>query len=178
MTGLIVLFVGIAIVLFVLGCMDQRKLYWKASAWQYRNPEANEPSDAALGLNRVGLFAGAVAMLVCAGIVHSADAASTYSTAEVSSVAHSVASELNRGGQPGLASPYGTSSEVYEAVNEKGNGNVEVRSAGGDRYELTNGDGENPVCLTVKVDHDLNLGRTGGRPWSHSISTSVDEGPC
>ncbi|MFS2294144.1 MAG: hypothetical protein FWJ90_15870 [Actinomadura sp.] len=178
MTGLIVVFVGIAIVLFLLGCMDQRKLYWKTAAWQYRNPEANEPSDAALGLNRVGLFAAAVGMLVCAGIVHSADAASTYSTSEVSSVAYSVASELNRGDQSGLASSYSTSSEVYEAVNEKGNGNVEIRSVGGDRYELTNRDGENPVCLTVKVDHDLNLGSTAGGPWSHSISTSVDEGPC
>lgn len=178
MAALIVMCFVLAAVFFVLGCMDQRKLYWKLTAWQYRRPEANEPSDAAHALNRFGLFCGAVMMLVLAAILNAADTTRTYSTAQVRSVASAAASELDRGTQSGIGSSIDTSSDVHDAVNEHGGGNVEIRSAGGGEYELTNRDGENPVCLTVTVDNDLNIGGRIGEPWSHSVSTSVTEGSC
>ena len=177
MTALIILFFVLAAAMFVLGCMDQRTLYWKISAWQYKNPEANEPSDAAFGLNRFGLFAGAATMVVMSVILMGVDNSNTYSTSQVMAVAQTAASELDQGGKSGIGSSFGTSSKVYDAVNEEGDGNVEIRSAGGSRYELTNRDGENPVCLTVEVENDLNLGGDDG-PWNHSVTTSVDEGPC
>jgi hypothetical protein len=32
--------------------ISPRSLFWRTAAWQYRNPEANEPSDAAYALRR------------------------------------------------------------------------------------------------------------------------------
>ncbi|MES9537873.1 MULTISPECIES: hypothetical protein [unclassified Actinomadura] len=176
MTALIVFVLLTAVVLFVLGCMDQRTLYWKNRAWQYRNPEAVEPSGAAFAAARAGSFAGAVALLITAGVLYGADNARTYSTAQVDSVASAAASRLDEGPSSGLGSSVGTTSDVYDAVNDAGHGNVHIRSAGGDKYELTNRKGKNPVCLTVTVDNALDLG--GGEPWSHSVSTSVHDGPC
>ncbi|TDB92238.1 hypothetical protein [Actinomadura sp. 7K534] len=178
MTALIVMCFVLAAVFFVLGCMDQRKLYWKTAAWQYRRPEANEPSEAAHVFNRIGLFLGAAMMLVLAAVLNAADASSTYSTAQVRSVASSAASDLNQGTQSGIGSSFRASSDLYDAVNEHGGGNVKIRSAGSGEYELTNRDGENPVCLTVTVDNDLNIGGGIGEPWSHSVSTSVNDGAC
>ncbi|TDC55228.1 hypothetical protein E1281_13760 [Actinomadura sp. KC345] len=177
MTALIVLFLVLAAATFVLGCLDQRMLYWKTHAWQYKNPEANEPSDAALTLNRFGLFAGAVTLAVTTVVLMDVDRSTTYSTSQVRSVAQAAASKVDQGAQSGIGSSFGASSSVYDAVNEEGGGNVEIRSAGSGKYELTNRDGENPVCLTVEVENDLNLGGDDG-PWSHSVTTSVTEGPC
>ena len=176
MTALIVLFLVLAAICFVLGCVNQRKLYWSLAAWQYRSPEAHEPSDAALAVSRLSLFTSAVVLLVFAGIVHDVYRASVYSTAEVRSVAYSAAAELNKGTESGIGSSYSTTSDVYDAVNEHGNGNVKIRSAGAEKYELTNREGKNPVCLTVAVDNQLNLGSS--QPWRHSVRTSVTDGPC
>ncbi|TMQ94735.1 hypothetical protein ETD83_23550 [Actinomadura soli] len=176
MTALIVFMLVMAAVMFVFGCVDQRRLYWKADAWQYRNPGANEPSDAALGVRRASFFIGAVVLLAGAGILKAADASAVYSTADVHSVAQAAASKLDRDSTSGIGSSFSATSGIYDAVNEEGNGNVEIRSAGGDKYELTNRKGRNPVCLTVSVENDLDLG--GDEPWSHSVTTSVDDGRC
>ncbi|TDC78549.1 hypothetical protein [Actinomadura sp. 7K507] len=177
MTAAIVLCFVLAAGMAIVGCLDQRKLYWKTASWQYRNPEANEPSDAALAMNRIGMFVGATLMIIIAGILMSVDGASTYSTAQVKAVAYAAESKVGQGSESGIGSSYRASSGVYDAVNEEGGGNVEIRSAGGGKYELTNSDGENPVCLTVEVDNQLSLSGDG-EPWSHSVSTSVTEGPC
>jgi hypothetical protein len=174
MTALFICSLIVAAFLFVLGCMDQRKLYWKTSAWKYRDPEANEPSDSALAMNRFGLFAVAVAFLVIAGIVHAADEARDYSTARVKAVAYAVASRLDEGPRAGLGSSLDTRSDVFDAVRDEGDGNVRIRSTNGG-FELTNREGRNPVCLTVAVD--TSPGPIGG-PRSHSVSTTVDEGRC
>jgi hypothetical protein len=49
------LFVVMAAVLFLLAALNQRKLWRVTAGWQYRNPEACEPSDAALIVGRVAL---------------------------------------------------------------------------------------------------------------------------
>jgi hypothetical protein len=93
----------------------------------------------------------------------------------VRSVASAAASELDQAGS-GLGSSHRAASALYKAVDEEGNGNVEIQSAGGGKYELTNRKGQNPVCLTITVDNKLTLG--GSDPWKHSVSTSVNEGSC
>ncbi len=175
MTALIALMFALAAGCLILACMDQRKLYWKTGAWQYRNPGANEPSDTAFALRRASLVIGAVALAIMGFVLKAADGSRDYSTAQVRSVASAAAMELDQAGS-GLGSSYRTSSKLYKVLNEVGNGNVEIQSAGSGKYELTNRKGENPVCLTITVDNKLKLG--GSDPWSHSISTSVDEGPC
>ncbi|WP_019629306.1 hypothetical protein [Actinomadura atramentaria] len=56
----------LAICCFIVGGLDQRKLYWKTSAWRYRIPEANEPSDAACKAKRIGLFATGLVLIAIA----------------------------------------------------------------------------------------------------------------
>ncbi|WP_301174740.1 hypothetical protein [Actinomadura geliboluensis] len=176
MTALIALMFVLAACCLLLACVDQRKLYWKTGAWQYRNPEANEPSESAFAMRRASLVIGAVVFVVMGFVFKAADSSLDYSTAQVRSVAYAAASELDRGSGTGLGSSYRAGSDVFDAVQEEGNGNVRVRRAGSGKYELTNRKGKNPVCLTVTVDNKLRLG--GSDPWSHSISTSVDEGTC
>ncbi|MBO2456879.1 hypothetical protein [Actinomadura violacea] len=176
MTALIVFVVIAAVVMFVLGCMDQRKVYLRTRGWQYRNPEALEPSDAALTMSRVGYFFGTVVLLVLALVLKSADRSMDYSTSQVHSVAYAAARSVESGRSSGLGSAIDASSSVYSAVNDEGNGKVKIRDAGGDKYELTNRKGRNPVCLTVTVDNALGLGN--GEPWSHTVTTSVTDGPC
>ncbi|WP_019629307.1 hypothetical protein [Actinomadura atramentaria] len=177
MVALIVLVVGLSVLCFVLGFMDQRKIYWKTAAWQYRNPEANEPSDTALGLSRVGYFVSGAILLVLAITMTGYEGSRDYSASKVSMVAHSAALRLGQDAtSSGLGSSYGATSRVYRVVTEEGDGNVKVRPMGLSKYELTNRSGKNPVCLTVEVDDKLSL--TDDEPWSHSVSTSVDEGPC
>ncbi|MEU5990531.1 hypothetical protein ABZ806_16305 [Spirillospora sp. NPDC047418] len=175
MTALIVLMFVLAGVCLLLACMDQRKLYWKTGAWQYRNPEAHEPSDSAFAVQRGSMVVGAVALVIMGFVLKSADGSRDYSTAQVRSVASAAASELDQAG-PGLGSSHRAASALYKAVDEEGNGNVEIQSAGGGKYELTNRKGQNPVCLTITVDNKLTLG--GSDPWNHSVSTSVNEGSC
>ncbi|OLT11428.1 hypothetical protein BJF79_24170 [Actinomadura sp. CNU-125] len=161
--------------------MDQRTVYWKFAAWRYRNPEANEPSDTALAMNRFAMFFIAAVFAVIGGMVIASDGTRTYgsSAAEVRAVADAAAESLRRDATPGLG-PTLTESAVIDAVAAEGDGEVRVENVpgDGDRYELTNGAGENPVCLTVEVDEELDVADTDREPWSHTISASVTDGPC
>lgn len=176
MIALFVIALLVAAAFFGLAFMDQRKLYWKTRAWQYRNPEAMEPSDAALGLNRAALFVIAVLFLVIAGIFRAADTADDYSTGEVKIVADALADRMDRGSAADFRASFGSIADVREAVRAESDGKVKVRSAGGEEYELTNRRSENPVCLTVTLDAHPTL--TGTEPWLNSITTEVDPGPC
>ncbi|MGW2702669.1 hypothetical protein [Streptomyces sp. NPDC001340] len=68
-----VFFFLFAAVVTALGLANQRKLYWRFAAWRFRNPEANEPSDAAFAWQRGLLFVGA-AVLVFQGCSAMSDA--------------------------------------------------------------------------------------------------------
>jgi hypothetical protein len=46
--AIIILLIGIPIGLYML--LQPKKLWWKFSAWQYKNPEANEPSESGYGV--------------------------------------------------------------------------------------------------------------------------------
>ncbi|GAA2088437.1 hypothetical protein [Actinomadura alba] len=69
MTGWVVLLFILAGVFILLGLVDQRKFWWMTTAWQYRNPEANEPSDSSLALGRFSMFAMAVMSIIAAVLV-------------------------------------------------------------------------------------------------------------
>lgn len=61
--GLVILFVLfmwlLALVLFGLGCVGPRRLYWAVKANWYRDPAANEPSEGAYKVQRVAAFVSA-----------------------------------------------------------------------------------------------------------------------
>lgn len=60
MTGLGIFLILLA-VLCVIGAAMPRKMWWGLSSWMYRNPDANEPSDAGYGIQSIIL--GIVAVL-------------------------------------------------------------------------------------------------------------------
>jgi hypothetical protein len=49
------LMLGVAAVLTLLACIDQRKLWYCTRGWTYADPAANEPSEAYFAFTRVGL---------------------------------------------------------------------------------------------------------------------------
>ncbi|QFG22759.1 hypothetical protein [Actinomadura sp. WMMB 499] len=185
MTGVVVFTCVAAVVFFVLACMDQRKFYWTFSSWRYADPEANEPSAAARTMNRVWLLVSCALCLGTAVYALDFDGSGAYSAVEVKAVAKAVASDLERGSGSGFRSSAGVSSEVHDTVREESDGLVEV-DGGTDGYELTNVDGENPVCLVVDIERDFDPGGPDGgfvdggdaELWSHSVSASVRDGPC
>lgn len=49
-----------------------RRIWWATQSWKFRDPEANEPSDAAYGMTRAGgVFVILLALFVGASIIHS-----------------------------------------------------------------------------------------------------------
>ena len=175
MTFLIVFMLAMAAIFVVLGFMDQRAIHRKTVAWQYRNPEAHEPSDATLAVGRVSLFLGAGVLVVMAIMVNSARAEATYGRSEVRSVASAAAAEL-QSGPAERGSPISARPDVYAAVREAGGERVKIESSGPDSYEITNADGDHPVCLTVTTESELNFG--SDEPWRRTVEATVSDGPC
>ncbi|MEV6316489.1 hypothetical protein [Streptomyces sp. NPDC051776] len=64
MIGLAIFMGAFALAFLLFGLADQRKIYWRFQARQFRNPEANEPSDAAYTGRRVLLLGVALAAAV------------------------------------------------------------------------------------------------------------------
>lgn len=56
----------------LLWMMISPRSLWKSFSWQYRNPDALEPSDTAYAVNRVLAGVGLIALVVIGGIVSSA----------------------------------------------------------------------------------------------------------
>ncbi|MFG2042891.1 DUF6199 family natural product biosynthesis protein [Dactylosporangium sp. NPDC048998] len=54
--------------LLLWGVISPESQWRTLQAWSYRNPEANEPSDTAYTLTRIG-SAIALAVLVCGGLI-------------------------------------------------------------------------------------------------------------
>lgn len=50
----------IVVALLLLAAVSPRRVWWALSAWQYRNPEANEPSDALYAGKRFGCIVLAI----------------------------------------------------------------------------------------------------------------------
>lgn len=173
----IVFMFALALVMFVLGCMDQRKLYWKMAAWRYRNPEANKPSDSALAVSRGSHIFGAVLLAIFAFVFIGLRDDQAYTRSEVLSAVRSAASELENGKSEFAP----MSSEVRQALDEAASPDALTMTEAdsdedGDRYEITNSDGDHPVCLTVDAEPHLRLDEN--EPWSTAVTATVAEGRC
>lgn len=62
----VVLVYGLFVILALWAVISPKSMYWVLTAWQHRNPEANEPSDAGYLVSRIGA-AVALVVLVVAG---------------------------------------------------------------------------------------------------------------
>lgn len=163
------------VVMGLVAYFGPRRMYWSFDAWRYRNPEANEPSDAAYGLNGCVVWV-VFGFLLIASIVATAAAISPGS-ADPYDVASEVASEV--GGR--YESQWGTPHRdgLNRLAGEKSGGRVQVREVREDTetdttwYEFTGSDGTEPACLEVQVPYELG---TYGDPVS--VSAYAYAGAC
>ena len=54
----------IGLISLIAATIGPRRLWWSLQSWSYSDPEANEPSDAAFGVERFVLVAVSIVMLV------------------------------------------------------------------------------------------------------------------
>ncbi|MDV3126905.1 hypothetical protein M1247_18430 [Mycobacterium sp. 21AC1] len=69
--AIVCLLVGIPIGLFLL--LRPRQIWWTFQSWKYKNPEANEPSDAAYGMSALGGLGVIVLAIFLAAMLWSSD---------------------------------------------------------------------------------------------------------
>ena len=169
-----------AMVLVVLTVVDPRKLWYSTSAWQFKNPEANEPSEASFALGRVVSGIAAVGFVIAA-IVLTAGAVAPLSQERLDSAGYDAARELS-----GTFYKYGTPgvSRIEDAIGrddvEVREGTTENEDAGfgeaygiEETYELTGTDDPSVHgCLTVSYDGGLFADS------EVSVSTSYSSGEC
>ncbi|NGN62671.1 hypothetical protein G5C51_01970 [Streptomyces sp. A7024] len=151
------IFLGLLALAFLgMAFVDQRKLWWNWRARWYRNPEANEPSDLALGRQRLSFVAAAAMMafatyqVLSAGIVVHDE--SKWSQDEVRAAAEQAGRDLESSpkmqhdavdvGDVELALPNDTEFAAEEQLT--------VEESGADSYVIS-AEGQYPQCLTLKT---------------------------
>jgi hypothetical protein len=70
--SVIYVLLGIGAVFGLWGLIAPRSAWRALVAWQYRNPEAHEPSEAAYTVSRVSSFFALVMMVITASLISSA----------------------------------------------------------------------------------------------------------
>lgn len=186
MTGVVVTLFVCAAVFGVLGLADQRRLYWRFSAWRHRDPAANEPSDAAYRGGRILAFVVAGALLFSACRAMDFADSTEWSRREVRAVV-AAAAETIEGKKS--ASAGGSTSLVQDAVRDAAEGEgpyyrLEVSSAGGgDRYQVATDRGEFPYCLSLTSTESGGFAVPGADGSTtvvpeYGFTVSVDEGRC
>jgi hypothetical protein len=95
----------VAILLLILTVVDPRKLWYATTAWQFKHPEANEPSEANFALGRVVSAIGALGFGIAA-IAATAGAVAPLSQERLDSAGYAAARELTgeyyKYGSPGV----------------------------------------------------------------------------
>ena len=193
-----------AVTLVWLGSSDQRDLWWRWQSRRYRNPEANEPADAAYTGQRVLLFVLAGFMAVGAVVLYNAADTISLGDGEVRAAVDEAASALSSD-DPVLMGP-GTGYESFEPYVESVLRDTETahdnavplglsRGAAttlparpqqkGDRivehYSIS-ANGEHTVCMTVT---GTNIGEypgpSGPSPepaYQYTLSATAEDGTC
>jgi hypothetical protein len=187
-----------------LGFRDQRVLWWRWQSRQYRNPEANEPSDSAYTGQRVLLFLLAAFMAVGAVVLANSADTISLSDGEVRAAADEAASALSSG-DPVLMGPatgYDSfepyvESAVRDAGSADGNGVPLELSRGeeaavppgpqrkGDEiveHYTVSGDGGHAVCMTVTGtnigEYPSPYGPAPEPAYEYTLSATAKDGDC
>ncbi|RYB89841.1 hypothetical protein EUA06_14765 [Nocardioides glacieisoli] len=160
MTGVLWL---VAILLILLTVVDPRKLWYSTTAWQFKHPEANEPSEASFALGRVVSGAAAAGFTVAA-IAATVGAVAPLSQDRLDSAGDAAARELT--GEYGKYSSPGITA-IEEALGRDDVRMREARTVNEDApfgesygiqeyYELTGVDDDSIAgCLEVAYDGGL-----------------------
>ncbi|MEH0473207.1 hypothetical protein QA943_30980 [Streptomyces sp. B21-097] len=192
MTGIAVFFFLCAVVFAGLSLADQRKRYWRFTAWRYRNPGANEPSDRAFAWQRGVLFAAAGVMAFQGvSVVRAADGDS-WNEDELRQAVTRAASELEA--EPQMDDEYSDYAKLIESkVGDAGVGagpryavEVQASDAEPDDYTITADGVEDAFCMrisqTESAEGGFGVPGVGGRPDTfapeYDLKATVGEGGC
>ena len=189
------MFLLLALTFVVLGLVTgDRERWWRFYAWQYRDPEANEPSERALNANRKIGFGLAALMLVLglwfAGSLWSADKESKRHQEEIDglvspSPTYDATAVRRKAETVAAALPGRTENDVAEIVARVAGDDLIVRP-GRIEDDPRRGDGEDitgfrfstplmeeSVCLVIRIDD------SGHVPWPRPIKAAeVKDGGC
>lgn len=179
-TSALIVLSALAAVLGIAACWNQRKLWWRTQAWRFRDPGANEPSDAALAAGRVVKLVTAGILVAGAFLVNGPIRdATVYDRRDVWLVAVQAAARLE--GRPlknvreidlWEKARTAVSAAAGDRAQFKETG---VLSAAGLNYEITNTRGEHPVCLTVFADR---LPESTALNAKVAVTTAMKDGRC
>jgi hypothetical protein len=160
MRAMIVVVFLLAVAFAVMGCLDQRKLWYATQEWRFQNPAANEPSDAALAVGRVSCFVAAAVLAVFGfvGINLDAEARELNAGPDEDEV-RAIVAEATEDLDGSSSEDYGDDGdgrfeqEARQAVRLAADGSTEyhmsVRHTGGERYTVTGDGGDHPFCIAV-----------------------------
>jgi hypothetical protein len=193
-----------AVALVWLGSRDQRDLWWRWQSRRYRNPEANEPADAAYTAQRVLLFVLAGFTAVGAVVLYNAADTISLGDGEVRAAVDQAASALSSD-DPVLMGP-ATGYDSFEpyvesALRDTKTANDNAVPLGLSRGEATtpsarpqqkgdlivehytvSADGEHTVCMTVTgTNVGEYLGPYGPMPepaYQYTLSAKAEDGNC
>lgn len=144
------------------------------------SPAGGSPESPSPGGRQARYIVSAVAFALAGFLALAWQKSLVYDAGNVYAAAVNAADDLEARSGDGLQEP--TSWDVYRALEDNSRSGalkIEERgkdASGGDRYEITNEDGEYPVCLTVTSDSELRLGDED--PWRTSVTATVDDGRC
>src|SRR5262249_48272704 len=113
MTALALFLAALGVICLAMG-LNPRKIWWKLGAWQYRGPEAVEPSDAASGMMRAFSIVAGLFCLVMA-VILGVEAA--HRQASILPDARAAASELQQKSKDGYYFNDRLSSDLITKVN-------------------------------------------------------------
>ena len=172
----------LAAVLLIAACMNQRKLWWSTRAWRYKDPDAFEPTKTALIVGRVAKLVAAAVLVAGAVLVNGPVRDSTlYDQRDVWSVAVQASADLK--GRPMVnlneyALQKWVAKTVTDAAGDQARAEEKKASAllsSGLPFEITNVEGDHPVCVTVYADR---LPESTATRSLVTVSTSIDQGRC
>ncbi|WP_228001181.1 hypothetical protein [Nocardia australiensis] len=190
LTSLVVVLGLLAAVLVVAACGDQRRRWWKRHAWRYRDPQACEPSDAALVAWRVAKLVAAAVLVAGTFVVNGpVRSAFAYDQRDVWAVAVQAAARLNGRTQDNITEVALTQRArrvVADAAGDRARFKEGTGTFMEDRpkyslkysvntFEITNADGDHPVCLTVFADR---LPESTAEVAKITTETTMTEGRC
>ncbi|WP_046723917.1 hypothetical protein [Streptomyces xiamenensis] len=186
--ALVVLLAVVGDAFALLTWVGPRQLYWAFGAWAHRDPQANEPSDAAYTVQRFGYIALSATSFV--GALSTAHWQGTF-TSEEARVRQAVEKAAERmeeadvtsGGSANSATGR-YNSQVQSAVRQASPHDLELVAThvSGEQYTVTTAAGEHPFCLVVRASsQDVYVPGAEGSTSTTSylkLSVSAREGAC
>ncbi|TDD79178.1 hypothetical protein E1293_24135 [Actinomadura darangshiensis] len=183
LTYLVVVLWLLAVILVLAACVGQRKLWWRTHAWRFRDPQGREPSGAALVAGRVAKLALAAVLVAATFLVNGPVRAALSADQQRDVEMLALQAAVSLPGGPLEITYSALQPHVHKTFSDAIRGRAALTEGDpftdGDRsglkFELTDTDGDHPVCLTVTVHR---LPESSALRAVITMSTTMAKGHC